>query len=104
MSIRVCVCYGQPTNPADFDEHYEKVHIPLAKAVPGLTDYTWGKVSSMDASDPPYFAIASLYFADEASMKSGLRSEEMKAAAADVANFATGGVTMFVQNEESVLS
>lgn len=35
-------------------------------------------------------------------MKSGLQSEEMKQAGKDVRNFATGGVTMYVQEEESV--
>ncbi len=34
---RVTVCYGQPTDPAAFDSHYEQVHVPLVRQVPGLT-------------------------------------------------------------------
>ncbi len=49
MTVRVAVCYGQPTDPAAFDDYYERVHIPLANAIPGLTEYTYAKVSTLDA-------------------------------------------------------
>ncbi|MEE4021928.1 EthD family reductase [Gordonia sp. PKS22-38] len=103
MTIRVAVCYGQPNDPAAFDEYYEQVHVPLASKVPGLTEYTWGKVSTLDGSEPPYYAVANLYFADQDALIAAAGSEEMAAAGADVANFATGGVTMFTQEESSVL-
>ncbi|WP_128646202.1 EthD family reductase [Rhodococcus sp. BS-15] len=103
MSVRVAVCYGMPEDPAAFDRHYAEVHVPLAHAVPGLVDFTWGTLDSLDDSPPPYYAIASLYFADGASLKAGLASPEMTAAGKDLRNFATGGVTMFTQNEHSVL-
>ncbi|OZE44939.1 ethyl tert-butyl ether degradation protein EthD [Rhodococcus sp. 05-2254-6] len=103
MSIRVAVCYGMPEDPAAFDRHYAEVHVPLARAVPGLVDFTWGTLDSLDDAPPAYYAIASLYFADEASLKAGLSSPEMKAAGKDLRNFATGGAVMFTQNERSVL-
>jgi uncharacterized protein (TIGR02118 family) len=56
----------------------------------------------VDGSPPPYYAIANLHFADEASMRTGLSSEEMRAAGKDLQNFADGGVTMFTQEERSV--
>lgn len=103
MSIRVAVCYGLPEDTAAFDQHYSEVHVPLARAVPGLIDFTWGTLDSLDDSSPPYYAIASLYFEDEASLQIGLSSPEMKAAGKDLRNFASGGVTMFTQHERSVL-
>lgn len=103
MSFRVAVCYGKPDDTEAFDEYYARVHVPLARAVPGLTDFTWGPVTSMDDSDPPYYAIASLYFETRDSMTAGLASPEMRAAGKDLRNFATGGVTMFTQEETSVL-
>ncbi|KAA8888821.1 EthD family reductase [Nocardia colli] len=102
MTYRIAVCYGKPENPAQFDEHYTAVHIPLARAVPGLTEFTWGKVASVDNGEPPCYAVASLYFADEQALKTGMSSPEMVAAARDLRNFATGGVTMFTQEEQSV--
>lgn len=102
MNFRVAVCYGQPDDPAAFDEYYKSVHIPLARKVPGLSGFTWGKCRSLDASAPPYYAVASLYFPTAEAMTSALRSDEMKEAGEDVRNFATGGVTMFTQEEASV--
>lgn len=102
MTFRIAVCYGKPENPGEFDEHYISVHIPLARAVPGLTEFTWGKVASVDGSEPPYYAVANLYFADEQALKAGMTSPEMRAAGKDLRNFATGGVTMFTQEEQSV--
>lgn len=102
MSFKVAVCYGQPDDPEAFDAYYLDTHMPLARKVPGLSDFTWGKCSALDGGTPPYYAVASLVFPDAATMKSGLQSEEMKQAGKDVRNFATGGVTMYVQEEESV--
>ncbi|WP_330254232.1 EthD family reductase [Nocardia sp. NBC_00565] len=102
MTFRIAVCYGKPENPAEFDEHYTSVHIPLTRAVPGLTEFTWGKAASVDGSEPPYYAVANLYFADEQALKAGMVSPEMRAAGKDLRNFATGGVTMFTQEEQSV--
>lgn len=103
MTIRVAVCYGRPENPAAFDEYYERVHIPLASKVPGLTGYTYSKASSLDGSESPYYSVASLYFPDAETLRAGLTSPEMTAAAADVPNFATDGATLFTHEEVSVL-
>ncbi|MFD6163463.1 EthD family reductase [Nocardia sp. NPDC060256] len=102
MTFRIAVCYGKPENPEAFDEYYTSVHIPLARAVPGLTEFTWGKVTSVDDSEPPCYMVASLYFTDEQALKAGMSSPEMLAAGKDLRNFATGGVSMFTQEEQSV--
>ncbi|MEO8815081.1 MAG: EthD family reductase [Mycobacterium sp.] len=100
----VSVCYGQPTDPAAFDAYYTGTHAPLALKVPGLVSFTTGKCASLDRSDPPHYMVARLGFATPASLKAGLTSPEMQAAGADVANFATGGVTMYVYEEDVLLS
>lgn len=102
MTTRVMVCYGQPDDPAAFDKHYESVHIPLASKIPGLLDYTWGKCSGM-GGDAPYYGVAQLEFESPEAMAAGLRSPEMDAAGADVPNFASGGATLFVAEQTSVL-
>jgi len=92
---QVYVCYGHPTDPAGFDEYYERTHADLAKKVPGLVRFTIGKVEAMGGGEPPYYVVATLGFESAESMAAGLASPEMAAAGADVANFATGGATMF---------
>lgn len=102
MTIRVSVCYGKPTDAAAFDDHYQNIHIALANRIPGVQEYTYGKVSSLDGSEPPYYSVAGLYFADHDALQAALTSPEMGAAVADVENFASGGVTMFVTEEHTV--
>lgn len=71
--------------------------------MPGLVSFTVGKCRSMDHSAPAHYMVARLGFATADALKAGLSSPEMKAAGADVANFATGGATMYVCAEDSLL-
>ena len=41
--FRVSVCYGQPTDPAAFDNYYTTIHTPIALKIPGLAGLTTGK-------------------------------------------------------------
>ena len=74
---RVTVCYGQPTDPAAFDSHYEQTHAPLVRQVPGLAGFSAGRCRSLDRSDPAYYFVVTL-------------------------DFATGGVTMFTQQVDDL--
>ncbi|MFE7420129.1 EthD family reductase [Rhodococcus sp. NPDC057529] len=104
MSLKVVVCYGHPDDPEAFDAYYRETHMPLARKIPGLAEFTWGKCSALEGDTPPYYGVASLFFPDTETLHNALTSEEMGAAAADVANFATGGVTMYTQEELSVVT
>lgn len=101
MSQRISICYGTPTDPAAFDDYYTCVHLPIASKVPGLTEFTWGRARSLDSFAPPYYLVANLRFADATTLAAALQSPEMAAAGKDVRNFATGGVTMFVVEEQT---
>jgi uncharacterized protein (TIGR02118 family) len=98
--FRVSVCYGKPTDPAAFDEYYSSTHAPLASKVPGLAGFTTGKCRSlMPDKEAPYYMVASLLFDSVDDLKAALKSPEMATASADVANFATGGVTLYSTEE-----
>jgi uncharacterized protein (TIGR02118 family) len=90
------VCYGHPGDPAAFDAYYQATHTPLVRKLPGLASFTARHCASLDDSPPPYYLIAELSFASQEALTTALRSPEGQAAAADVARFADGGVTMFV--------
>jgi uncharacterized protein (TIGR02118 family) len=53
--FRVSVCYGQPTDPAAFDDHYANTHTALALKVPGLVSFTTGKCQPLGRGEPPYY-------------------------------------------------
>ena len=99
---RITIQYGAPADPTAFDQHYADVHVPLALKVPGWRALP-PECRSLDRSEPPYYMVAKLGFETAESLKAGLTSPEMQAAGADVANFATGGVTMYVQEENVIL-
>jgi uncharacterized protein (TIGR02118 family) len=95
MTLRLLVLYGQPTDPAAFDDYYSSKHIALAKKIPGLRSYTIsrGDISS-PAGKPDTYLVAELDFDSTAAFQNALGSPEGAAATADVPNFATGGATM----------
>ena len=64
-----------------------------------MASFTARHCDSLDGSQPPYYLLAELSFASREAMNAGLASSEGHAAAADVANFADGGATMFVAHD-----
>ncbi len=98
--VKLIVAYGPPEDPADFDRHYSDIHAPLAEKIPGVQRFEWGKVlGTPDGSPAPYHLIAELSFDSQEDLQAAFGSPEGEAASADVATFATGGVTfMIVEN------
>lgn len=97
---RLTICYGHPADPTAFDEYYRTVHRGLAERVPGIQKFVVGRCDSLDRTPPPYYLVAELSFATKEVMQAALASPEGEAsAAADLANFATGGATLFGQED-----
>jgi uncharacterized protein (TIGR02118 family) len=95
--VKLMVLYGKPEDPSAFDAHYASTHAPLAEKIPNLRRYEHGKaLGSADGSEAPYYYVADLSFDDPEALQAGMSSPEGEAAAGDLANFASGGVTMFV--------
>lgn len=98
--FRISVCYGQPPDPEAFDSYYNDTHTPLTLKIPGLASFTTGKPRSlMPGRQAPYYMVASLNFDSAEDLKVALKSPEMAAASADVANFASGRVTLYSTEE-----
>lgn len=99
---KVTVLYGHPDDPTAFDEHYERVHIPLASQMRGLTGWTITRPEAGHDGEPPaYHLIAELWADTRKDLLAIFDSPEGRAAA-DVAGFATGGAT-FLYGEQRVL-
>ncbi|WP_240157685.1 EthD family reductase [Pseudonocardia broussonetiae] len=87
--------YNHPEDPAAFDKHYTEVHAEIAKKIPGILRYTISHPGPGPEGDkPPYYLVAVLDFADEASFGAGMGGEQGQAAVADLPNFAGAGVTL----------
>jgi uncharacterized protein (TIGR02118 family) len=62
--------------------------------MPGLVRLTTGHPQALDPSQPAPYLVAELDFESDKEMGAAFNSVEGKAAADDIANFATGGATM----------
>ncbi len=93
---KLTVLYGNPEDPEAFDEYYQNTHVPLAERIPNVQRFEVGRVAAIDEGEPPYHLIAELWFESADVLQESMSSPEGQAAADDIPNFATGGVTMFV--------
>ena len=100
--VRFLVLYNAPVDPAEFDRHYQEIHIPLASKLPGLRRYTVSR-NPAPVQGESYYLVAELEWDDLAAMQAAFGSAEGKAAAADVPTFATGGVRSMVFELDDVL-
>ncbi len=93
----LAVMYKTPRDAAAFDKHYFDKHVPLAKKIPGLRKYEVSRGAvAMPAGPSNYQLAALLHYDDVAAVQKAFASAEGQAAVADVQNFATGGVDIFM--------
>lgn len=95
--MKVTVLYSHPTSADDFERYYATTHLPLASKMQGVARLELTKfVSAPDGGKPAFYRMAEIYFGTEAQMQTTLGSPEGRAAVGDLANFATGGVTIAI--------
>ena len=94
--VKAVVLYGPPEDADAFERYYAETHTALALKIPGLVRFEAARgFATPDGSAVPYQRIAELTFEDMNALQAGFGSEEGQAAVNDIANFATGGVTVF---------
>ncbi len=98
----VLVLYNTPADPTAFDRYYHETHVPIANRIPGLRSYriSDGAVQAIAGTAPHLVAI--LEFDSMADLLAALASPEGQAAAADLPNFASGGVTLLMYETKPV--
>ncbi|MFT6204484.1 MAG: hypothetical protein ACJAZY_002020 [Spirosomataceae bacterium] len=95
IMIKLTVLYGHPTDSAAFEQYYANTHMPLVGKINGIAKAEATKfMDEADGSKAAFYRMAELWFADMDALQAGMGSPEGQATAADIANFATGGVTM----------
>jgi uncharacterized protein (TIGR02118 family) len=100
--IRLVVLFGQPADVDAFNAHYFDVHLALANKIPGVRRNDVSLLSSADDSPAPFHLMAELYFDDRRALQAAITGPEAQAGAADVGNFATGGMTMFISETQDL--
>lgn len=81
---RMVVIYKMPEDPVAFDRHYLEVHVPLAKRLPGLRQYSVSRGPVVTpAGGPPFHMVATLHFDSLAAIQQAFGTPEGRACAAD---------------------
>jgi uncharacterized protein (TIGR02118 family) len=94
---KLVVLYKKAADPKAFDDYYQRVHVPLAKKIPGLRSYEISRgpvVTPQGESSMQLVAV--LTFDSLDALKKGLAAPEGQAAAGDLGNFAQAGVELLM--------
>ncbi|MEA2210801.1 MAG: hypothetical protein QOF83_749 [Solirubrobacteraceae bacterium] len=95
--VKLVVLYGQPEDPAAFEDYYSTSHIPLAAKIPDVKRFEASRgAGTPDGGESPYFRMAELWYEDEDALRGSMASDAGQAAVNDIPKFATGGATVFV--------
>ena len=97
--IKLLALFTRPEDPAAFDQHYNEVHLPLIRQVPGLRRLVLNRVWGAPRGEPAYYQIAEMWFDDRPAFDAAMASPENRAAGKDLMSFARDLVTMvFVES------
>ena len=91
---KLVVHYSEPNYPAHFRKYYVETHVPLADKLPGLRASRYSFDAKVLGPGKAPFCVFEAEFESEAALMAALKSPEGRAVAADVPNYASGGVTM----------
>jgi uncharacterized protein (TIGR02118 family) len=84
-TARFLVMYDVPSDVDAFERHYNDIHIPLAKQLPGLLRYTRSHEPSPVVGEPCYLVVM-LDWADMAALEAAFTSEIGQLTAKDAEN------------------
>jgi len=96
----VIVLYNQPKDTAAFEKYYAEKHVPLfashAQEIAVTRVELVKFAATIDGQRPALYRMADLRWESRAALEQGIATAGFKAVAADLANFATGGVTVLI--------
>lgn len=86
--------YRSPDDVPAFLQHYDQVHAPLARKIPGLKKLVVNRITANAfGGDAPFFLIAEMQFETKEDFDKAMNSDENRATARDAMTFAKGLIT-----------
>jgi len=93
--VKLVALFKRPTDTSSFEEHYDNIHIPLVKKMPGMMHLESSKITGAPMTIPQFYRIAEMYFENQRALNVAMVSPEGIAAAKDLMSFAKDVVQMF---------
>ena len=95
--VKLIALFRDPVDKERFDEHYSQIHMPLAKAMPGLQKIEVTRIAGTPmGTEAGYYLLTQMYFADRESLDAAMNSREGRAGGKDLAGFAGKLVSMMI--------
>ena len=92
---KLVALYRTPPEPAPFDAHFNEIHLPLLKKLPGILSLDVLHVTGAPIGESKYHVLVEAGFESRKAMDAALASREGKAVARDLMMFAADLVTIF---------
>ena len=100
----VTVIYNTPKDSAAFESYYSATHLPLVGTGQGEIGFTRADLtrfeSNLDGSAPAEYRQAALCFSSMDALKKGIATPAFKKVGDDLGNFATGGLTGLIGEQQ----
>ena len=97
---KLIALFKKPGDTEAFDGHFERVHLPLVRNLPGIRDVEITRIVGAPIGESKYHLMAELFFDSKDAMDAALASPEGRAVAKDLPGFAASVVQVF-QGETS---
>jgi uncharacterized protein (TIGR02118 family) len=94
--VKLVCLYTHPSDTSAFDRHYQEVHLPLVRQVPGLAKAEVARISGAPRGESPFYLITEMYWTSAEAMQASMASPEMRAVGRDAREFAGDLLTMHV--------
>ena len=94
--VKLIAMYKEPADKEMFDAHYFEKHMPLVAMIPGLIKSEVSKIKVLPGTETNYYLMCELYYKDIDAFNAGMASQEGKASARDLVNFAKNNVDFFI--------
>ena len=100
----VTVIYENPKDTTAFEQYYSEKHLPLVSSVQQEIGFTRADLtrfaSNLDGSAPEKYRQAELCFDSMDALKKGMATPGFKKVGDDLGNFATGGLTGLIGEQQ----
>ncbi len=93
--IKLIALYKKPADPDLFLKHYNEVHLPLIRKIPGLRNLEVVHVTGAPFGESNFWLMAGMTYDSLDAMNAANASPEGRAAAKDLMSFAADVVTLF---------
>ncbi len=100
--VTLIALYRHPDNVEEFMRHYNDIHMPLVRKMPGIQRVQLIQFTRQaDGAHSPYLMMAEMDFLNDEALQTALVSEAGRQAGRDLANFAKDIFTLLVGRSES---